>query len=138
MAFIIIDGEALNNVNIQSYGYNVLVEDGGEGREWYVFQNRELAGEAARDRWAEMAEDDPEEFTNMVGTEVLVKWALGQHAGPGYRMVKSLQEWLDLHLDCPEDEFGQYDNTECSGTISKDIMEEFGYHDKEVVFYRCN
>lgn len=88
-----------------------------EGRARYtLFASREEAGEEARAYYADMAENDPTEFRHMVGDETLVKWALGQNAGPGARQVASLSEWLDLWLDAPDEHFGAYDREERSVT----------------------
>lgn len=131
-----IDGEILD-VNVLGNGYPT-VDEGGNGRDWYIFQNREEAGEAAREYWKDMAENDPSEFTCIVGEESLVKWALNQFAGPGSTQVRNLSDWLDLYLDVPEEQWASYDGAELEGTISKEVMEELGFTDKNVVFYRHN
>jgi hypothetical protein len=59
-----------------------------------------------------MAENDPREFTCMVGETTLVKWGLGQMAGPGTTQVRSLEEWLDLWLTIPEEQWASYDGNE--------------------------
>jgi len=42
-----------------------------------------------------------------LGAETLIRWALGMPAGPGSRQVRSLNEWLDLWLETPEEELGE-------------------------------
>lgn len=107
------------------------------GCEFYLAPDSETAGKAARARWAEMAADDPTEFRHMVGDETLVKWALGQHAGPGSTSVSSLAEWLDLWLSTPEEEWAGYDGSECEvGRVSADIIEELGF--RPTVAYRSH
>lgn len=73
-----------------------------------------------------MVKNDPREFEALVGAETLVKWAMGESAGPGSAKVKSLKAWLDLHLNTPEEEWGTYDGNEldvtaCSSTLRKAI-----------------
>lgn len=109
----------------------------GGGRSWIVFEDAETAGQAARDYWAEMVQDDPEQFREMVGTESLTRWALGQSAGPGNAQVCSLEAWLDLYLDIPEEHFAGYDGEECEvDAVSADAEEEIGF--APGVAYRSN
>jgi hypothetical protein len=107
------------------------------GREYMVFEDADEAGKAARAYWADMAANDPEEFACMVGQKTLVAWALGQYAGPGSSQVRSLEEWLDLHLDVPEEHFASYDSQECGvDNVSIDIVEDMGF--TPTVAYRHN
>jgi hypothetical protein len=108
MANIRIDGEFFD----VSTSYGTTVCDGR--MEWHLFASTEDAGKAAREYWLDMAENDPTEFRTMVGDETLIAWALGRYAGPGHTRVKSLEEWLDLWLDTPEEYFAGYDGTEAS------------------------
>lgn len=108
-----------------------------DGTEYVLALDAETAGQAARERWAEMAENDPSEFRAMVGDDCLVNWALGQYAGPGTTQVKSLEEWLDLHLDIPEEEFAGYDGLEVDvDRIGSELAEEIGFI--PTVAYRTN
>ncbi len=79
-----------------------------------------------------MAENDSKEFVCMVGEETLVAWALGQYAGPGSTHVQSLNEWLDLWLNTPEEHFASYDS--CENTF---ISKHPNYCDYTVA-YRSN
>jgi hypothetical protein len=88
--------------------------------EYLLFESHDIAGAAARDRWKEMAQYDPKEFTCI--------WALGQYAGPGNSQVSSLDEWLDLWLDTPEEEFASYDGTERDCMIDEEMAEELGWN----------
>jgi hypothetical protein len=74
-----------------------------------------------------MAKDDPEEFAAMVGAETLTKWALGQAAGPGTSKVCSLDEWLDLWLDTPAEQWASYDSQELGVTLSEALCERLGW-----------
>lgn len=89
-------------------GRGAIVEI-GVGWEFIVFPSREDAGADARDYYAEMAKDDPGEFRHMVGDAALVAWALGQPGGPGSTKVSSLNEWLSLFADAPEEHHAAYD-----------------------------
>ena len=84
-----------------------------EGEAYILFTSSEIAGEKAANRWYDMAYNDPEEFRTIVGDDVLVRWALGQSAGPGAEAANSLQEWLnEIVAYHPEEEFASYDHTE--------------------------
>jgi hypothetical protein len=113
-----------------------MVSDGN--REWYVFQDEEQAGKEAREYWLDMATYDQAEFVYIVGESTLVEWALGNLAGPGSTQVSSLEEWLDLWLTTPEEQWASYDGNVLDGTVSKEVMDELGFDEKEVVFYRHN
>ena len=108
-----IDGERVvfdpDDINDYDFLPSITTAD---GKEFYITKDAELAGEKAREYWEDMAQDDPEEFACMVGEKTLVKWALGMHAGPGYTKVNCLNDWLDLHLDIPEEFFASYDGAE--------------------------
>lgn len=107
-------------------GYLPMLQlDGGE--DWFVAEDSEEAGKAARKRYAEMVEDDPEEFRCIIGDETLIKWCLGQYAGPGSTQYRSLQEWLDAWLDIPEEEFASYDGEEKEAKINEALAEELGF-----------
>lgn len=98
----------------------------GPSHRYVIFENSEEAGKAAREYWKDMAENDPKEFTCMVGEGTLVNWALGQSDGPGSTHVRSLDEWLDLSLDAPEEHFASYDGQETDCEISRALAEELG------------
>ena len=83
-----------------------------DDKEFYLSESSEKAGEQAREYWEDMAMNDPQEFTCIVGEETLIQWGFGNYAGPGSTAVQSLEEWLDLHLDAPEEHFASYDGQE--------------------------
>ena len=107
-----INGErtTFNSDNDSDYGYGkeITTDDGT----FVIFGDAELAGESAREYWEDLAKNDPEEFACIVGEETLIAWALGQWAGPGTSQVRSLNEWLDLWLDTPEEHFATWDGEE--------------------------
>lgn len=130
-----IDGEFHGIDNIQEIGEGIAELTMGDV-EYVVALDSETAGQAARDRWEEMARFDPAEFTAMVGEQTLCAWALGQAAGPGYSKVHSLNEWLDLWLDTPEEEWGRYEGTEVEvERVGSELAEELGF--VPTVAYRC-
>ena len=137
---IVIDGERLGVSKISSGLHSYLPYVDTDGGEYVVAESRERAGEAARDYWADMAVNDPEELVCIVGQKTLVAWALGQWAGPGSTQVKSLSEWLDLWLDTPEENWASYDGAEQEvEAVTQDIADDLGWDgDFDAVAYRHN
>ncbi len=136
------NGEIFTVKEVQNYGYLPMLEL-EDGTEWYIAENQEQAGIKAREYWEELAQNDPAEFACFVGEKTLVAWGLGQYAGPGYSQVKSLDEWLDLWLDTPEEHFAGYDGEEVDvEVLSRDLYEELGFSfdpaDCTAVIYRWN
>ena len=132
---ITIDGETNEVCDTYEGGYltSLTLED---DREYYVARNSEEAGKAARQYWMDLAHDDPAEFRCIVGDENLVCWALGEWAGPGTTKVQSLQEWLDLFLDVPEEEWARYDGEERECEADEELIDELGF--EPTVAYRTN
>lgn len=131
-----IDGEKLEVEKVFNGGYLPIIE-ASDGCEYYLAESTESAGEAARKHWEDMAENDPKEFACMVGEETLVKWGMKQWAGPGSTQVKSMDEWLDLWIDTPEEEFASYDGEEREASEADDeLIKELGF--TPTVAYRHN
>lgn len=126
---VVFDPETATSMGWTNGLLHITLED---GREFYIFPDSETAGEAAREYWADMAANDPQEFACLVGESTLVAWGLGQYAGPGSTQVQSLTEWLDLHIDVPEEHFGSYNGEESTFTSKHPDFEEF------TVAYRHN
>lgn len=82
------------------------------GKEYHLFESHEQAGEAAREYWEELVQDDPKEFICIVGEDSIIRWGLNQLAAPGSVGANSLNEWLALWLDVPEEHFASYDGIE--------------------------
>lgn len=138
---IVIDGESYILETIRSLGFQAeMVEISpsvGHSPSFIVSEDQETAGQAARERWAEMAEHDPSEFACIVGEQTLVAWALGQPAGPGTSQVTSLSEWLDLWLDTPEEEWAGWDHAEREPSeVGPALRDELGFWPG--VAYRSN
>ncbi len=105
-----IDGERMTFDEFDNtYRENEFTIDGGD---FILFDSSEDAGKEARKYWEDMAQDDPKEFTYIIGEKALIAWGLGQHYAPGYVSTSSLKEWLDLHLDFPEEHFATEDGRE--------------------------
>ncbi|MCD6162599.1 MAG: hypothetical protein J7K40_09335 [candidate division Zixibacteria bacterium] len=128
MDTIIIDGAVITGYVDETENGSLTIND-----DYIIFPDREAAGQAARDYWEDMARNDPEELTCMVGKETLVAWALNQYAGPGETQVRNLEEWLDLWLDVPEEHFARYDGIEL-GNIR--MNKKFGFDTIYAVAYR--
>lgn len=112
-----IDGETVEFDHVSTTGWDgLLMADIGRA-DYYLAEDSESAGKAAREYWEDMAENDPKEFTCMVGEETLIQWGLGRSAGPGYTHVRSLEEWLDLWLNTPEEQWASYDSAERAVTL---------------------
>jgi len=132
-----IDGELYHVKNVSDYGYLPVIEVEEFGAEFYLAKNSKIAGEKAREYWEDLAQNDPKEFACIIGENNLIQWGLGQFAGPGNVAVNSIEKWLDLHLDIPEETWASYDGTEREVTrIGKEIVEELGFI--PTVAYRCN
>ena len=133
--WIKIDGKKIEVNNILTYGdLPELETDDGD---FYVAENSEQAGKLAREYWEDMARNDTSEFVAMVSEDTLISWALGKYAWPGSSQVKSLEDWLDLWLDTPEEYWAGYDSEERDvNEASPDLIEELGY--SPTVAYRHN
>lgn len=106
--------------------------------DYIIFPDRETAGLAAREYWQAMAENAPEEFACIVGGDSLVQWETGLLAGPGSEKVRSLEDWLDLYLERPEEHFAAYDEQELEGVCSQALADELGFENLDVVLYRVS
>ena len=122
-SFLLDDGEVVIVKEIHDYGYLTLLED-DEGREWYIAQNNSEAGEASVEYYRDLINHDPDEFIYLVGKDTLIQWALGNYA----RGVKSLNEWLDVVYDHPEELWASYDSFERDvESMSRGLADELGY-----------
>ena len=90
-----------------------------------LFKSREDAGQYVRDYWEDYIDSEsPDEVVAILGAENLISWALGRLAGPGSVKVRSLQEWLDLYLDAPEEHFEEEYSVEA---IGENLVEILGF-----------
>ncbi len=105
-------GGSLEEVELENHRGSYLPMLNCGRREWYVAKDSDEAGEQAKKYWKDMAENDPKELACIVGEETLIQWGLGRCAGPGSTQVKSLEEWLDLWLTTPEEQWASYDGDE--------------------------
>lgn len=130
-----IDGEMYTVKEVYNHATLPLVEM-ETGEEFYLAESSEEAGKAARKYWEDLAQDDPREFACIVGEESLVAWGLGEYGGPGLMKVTSLEDWLDLWLDTPEEHFASYDSLEREVERCGKLAEELDFVPK--VAYRHN
>lgn len=133
---IVIDGERFHVSIFREIGWNLWEIETFEGEEFILAESSEVAGKAARDRWREMATEDPDEFAHIVGVETLVSWGLGQLAGPGTAKVPNLDAWLDTVAEHPDEEWAQYDGLERTVERVGKLAQELGFIPK--VAYRSN
>jgi len=125
---IIIDGERFHVTSCRAIGWGDLHEiDTEEGESFILSEDSETAGDAARERWADMAANDPTEFRCMVGDQALIAWALGQSYAPGSVACSSLDEWLDLCATVPNEEWASYDGNEREIDRVGKLASELGY-----------
>ncbi len=98
----------------------------GEGqRSWIVAVDRETAGALAREHWEDMAKHDRSEFACIIGEERLVQWALGESDSYG---ISSLEEFLEITADNPEDELAGYDGAEQDASAACPVLlKELGF-----------
>jgi hypothetical protein len=90
-----------------------------------LFKTREDAGEWVRQYWEDYIDGESnDEIVAILGADTLISWALGQEAGPGSSKVKNLNEWLDLHIDTPEEHFEEEYDIE---VIGENLVEIFGF-----------
>ena len=138
-SLIVINEEVVKIENVYDNGFDGFYIE-GNGCEYHVFSDHEAAGEAAANYWRDMAENDPEEFRCMVGDETLIKWALGQYAGPGNEQADSLEGWFELTAGYPEEQWASYDGQEIEGAkFNKHFENETVFTDRQnIVLYRSN
>jgi len=90
-----------------------------------LFKTREDAGQYARQYWEDYVEcESSEEVVNLLGAETLISWALGRSAGPGTSKVNSLEEWLDLYIDTPDEHFEEEYEIDA---IASNLVEILGF-----------
>lgn len=111
---VIIDGELEDVSSVFIHGYLPMVSIGN--RDYYLAEDEESAGKAARKYWEDMANDDKKEFVAIIGEERLLQWAMNE--GDAYG-CSSLNDFLDLVETVPEEEFAGYDGNplEASTTL---------------------
>ena len=114
-----------DDVSTNGIGGVAELPTGSYGTELHLFKNEEQAGEYARDDWRDFIDGDPDTAVEILGAKTLIAWALGQFAGPGTSQVRSLEEWLDLYLDAPDEHF-EYGPFEIEA-IGENLVEILGF-----------
>src|SRR6056297_1101453 len=137
---IVIDNEVTEVTGIHDNGFGGFCIDCDNGAEYQVFSDHDAAGKAAKEYWEDMKDNDKEEFKCLVGTDNILAWAMGEYAGSGSNQVNSMEDWFDLWLDTPEEQWASYDGEEIEGAaFNKNFENETGFDDRDfIVFYRCN
>jgi len=79
---------------------------------YYVFEDSVTAGIRAKEYWMNLAVEDPEEFATIVGEHNIRAWKRGHYAGAGSTQVRSLDDWFDIWLDNPAEQFARYSGEE--------------------------
>ena len=126
---ITIGGETyvVRNIRDNGWGIEGTADIECEGADFIVCLDHESAGALARARWDDMVANDPAEFAAIVGADTLAAWCLGQYAGPGSVQVKSLEAWLELVADHPNEELASYDHEEREvDSVSPSVVEDLG------------
>lgn len=138
------DGETFNIDESHAYSNNAGLYVTWNGADYHLFADSNIAGEAAREYWDDMAHNDKSEFTCIVGEAALISWALDESYCVGTSAVSSLSEWLDLWLATPEEHWASYDGETCEVLINESMAEEFSFawNDdgggwQSAVMYRC-
>lgn len=93
-------------------------------RDYYLAPSSEVAGEAVRDRWRDMKDNDKAEFRAIIGDERLIQWACGESDSFG---IDSFDEFLERVGDHPEEELASYDGSEREAEINLVLAEELGW-----------
>lgn len=126
-----IDGEIYNVQRVYDGGYLPLVEtDGGD---FYVARDEDEAGEKASEYWRDMADNDPEEFACIIGSERLIAWGMGRSDSYGF---SGLQDFLKAVSNVPEEQWASYDGNSCTVDRCGRLSEELGF--TPTVAYRHN
>ena len=121
--FLVLNDDRLAYFNADNYPVIEVPGKWGTDDVW-LFASRKEAGEWARQSWVDRVEGDPDEAAMLLGTENLIRWALGMPAGPGTTKVNSLNEWLDLWLEMPEEELGEEFEVV---QVAEDLVERLGF-----------
>jgi len=106
---------------------HMLISD--EGKTFIVFKSKSEAGTSSKSFWKNLASKNPYIFLEAFGGAytnpyaeagvVLLKWALGEKAGPGSGKLKSIKEWFDLLEKEPH--YGKEEKCEISPDLVKDL-----------------
>lgn len=107
---IVIDNEVLEVTDIYNTGYGKTLSC--DGSEYILFKHRDHAVNSVIDYYTNMVNNEPDEFTYLVGIDCLTQWALGRCAGPGYITATNLIEWIEAIAEYPEEVWASYDGIE--------------------------
>ncbi len=121
-----IDGEIYAVSKILEYGYLPLIIVGE--KDFYLARDSKAAGDALREYWEDMANDNPEELVALVGTKQIVSWAFG--------VGQDLSDWIDLKEENPADDWSGWQEELTVAVCGRKLAEELGF--VPTVAYRHN
>ena len=105
---IVIEGEVVEVK--RTYGSNeARYLECDNGCEYIIFEDREKAGQAVREYYEYMKENDKAEFRCLIGDERLIQWACNESDSFG---LSNFDEFLDAVENVPEEHFASYDGYE--------------------------
>lgn len=130
----VIDGDKYEDLKVKEDGPLPMIMAGN--KEWYVAQDEAAAGDAAKEYWRDIMENDPEWFRGMMGDDVLVSWSMGQPAGPGSLQARNASEWLEMWKDNPAEQWASVDGNQTDIEVSERLREELGWDENSGVAYR--
>ena len=126
-----IDGEIYEVDKVYANRHPVLIQGGK--MEFYAFEDSEEAGKAVAEHYRDMANDDPQEFTAIIGEQRLIGWAMNKSDSFG---ISSFDEFLERVAEVPEDHWASYDGQEREIQRVGKLYDELGF--VPTVAYRHN
>ena len=115
----------VNDIWIHGYLQQIRVEG---GQAFYLAKDSESAGEAAREYWEDVANEDPEELVALVGAAQIVSWAFG--------VGQNLSDWIDTQEQYPADQWSGWQEELTVNVCGRLLEEELGFI--PTVAYRHN
>ena len=127
-----IDGEEYEVNKVNEDSVLPIIEIGN--MEFYLASDSESAGEAVRQRWIDMKDNDKEEFRCMIGDDRLIQWACDKSDSYGF---SNFNDFLTAVAKTPEEELASYDSNECEVTeADQELIDKLGF--TPTVAYRHN
>ena len=135
---IVIDNDILEVTEIYNTSYGKTFCSGG--RKYRLFKHRDDAVDSVIDYYTNMANNEPDELVYLIGTECLIKWALGNYASLGYITTKNFTEWIEIVSNNPKELWASYDGIEIDDVqFNKHFAKAFDIEDTDSpVLYRTN
>jgi hypothetical protein len=108
-------------MSITQYGYMSLITL-KDGKEYYISESWQLAVDAVRQYWADMAAHDPRELVALLGEDNIVEhWVAGM----------SFEDWVEQYIQCdgPAALFASYDGAQVDIEVL-DVFDEEDWADE--------